>query len=51
MKLDINYRTFTITFQCGYYWLPNWKTPYHTLREAKETIDFILDEELIYAND
>lgn len=47
MKLEIYYSGYTISFTCGYYWVDNFKTPFHTVREAKEYIDFI-EEEAMY---
>lgn len=51
MTTEIEYRGYEITFKCGYYWLPDWHTPYANLSQAKDLIDFWLDEELMYVND
>ncbi len=51
MLTDINYRGYNITFGCGYYWIYGSKTPYQRLADAKETIDFWIDAELVYIND
>lgn len=47
MKNEILYCGYTITASAGYYWIQGFKTPYHTLKEAKEAVDFI-EEETMY---
>lgn len=44
MSNEIIYSGYTITASAGRYWIEGFKTPYNTLREAKEAIDFIEDE-------
>lgn len=44
MKNEIEYSGYVITASCGRYWIEGFKTPYPTLREAKEAIDFIIEE-------
>jgi hypothetical protein len=50
MRNETIYRDYTIYFQCGYYWITGSKMPHSTIREAKDIIDFWLDEELAYAD-
>lgn len=47
MKLEILYNGYTIIASCGSYYIEGFKTHYNTLRQAKEAVDFIMDE-LIY---
>jgi len=47
MKNEINYYGYLIYFQCGHYWVDKFKTPFETVRQAKEYIDFI-EEEILY---
>ena len=44
MKNEILYCGYTITASAGYYWIEGFTTPYPTLREAKQAIDFIEDQ-------
>jgi len=47
MKNEIFYCGYEIYFTCGYYWIKGLKTPFETLRQSKEYIDFI-EEEAMY---
>jgi len=44
MKLEIEYNGFIIIASIGKYLVQGFKTPYETLREAKEAIDFMMEE-------
>lgn len=46
MKNEIEYLGYLITASCGKYWIEGFRHPYETLREAKEAIEFIMDEVL-----
>jgi len=45
MKYEIEYNGYLIIASCGRYWIEGFKTPYETLREAKEAIEFIIDSQ------
>lgn len=47
MKNEIFYSGYEIYWTCGYYWIRDFKTPFQSLKEAKDYIDFI-EEEAMY---
>lgn len=51
MRREIIYRDYLIEFSFGYYWIQGCKNPFNSLALAKETIDFWMDDALMYAND
>ncbi len=44
-KRHIEYRGYHINFNAGWYYIDGFKTPYAKLETARETIDFLVDEE------
>ena len=44
MKNEIEYLGYLIIASIGRYWVQGFKTPYETLREAKEAIEFMMEE-------
>ena len=48
MKNEIFYLGYLILATCGSYYIENFKTAYRTLKEAKEAVEFITDQELYY---